>query len=219
MPKDDDLLKVSSEEAQFLKHIIPTEMKKKGCKFCCSEHRQKAEAEYARLPNTTGGFLAAHKFLESKGEVISYRSIKNHLMYHYARQELEERVREFGDEMERWTTSRPTKEQRLINWIDILYRRIILYESHNDTTDSKENSKISEVVVKLIDQANKCQIELDKSRQQLDLVRMFIDKFTKIVQEHMEISTSKESNMILGQALISILESAQQVIGEMTENE
>jgi hypothetical protein len=219
MAKEDDLVKVSSEEAQFLKHIIPTEMTKKACKFCCSENRHKAEEEYSKMSNTTGGYLAAHKFLQSKGELISYTSVKNHLIYHFARKELEERIREFGDEMERWTTSRPTREHRLENFIDILYRRIQILESHIDTTDSKDNTRISEVIVKLMDQVNKCQTELDKSRQQIDLVRMFIGKFTKIVQQHMETSTSKETNMILGQALISVLESAQQLLGEMTPNE
>lgn len=210
---------VFQDITEFTKAIQPTEYKKVNCKFCCSAHRHAAEAEFVRINNV----MAVVKFLQGRGELITYNAVRNHLTYHFGRKEIEERLKEHGEEMEKWRQLRPTKEQRLEDFIDILFRRIHLLEAHSDSTDTKDDAKdktkVAETVAKLIDQVNKCQTELDKSREETAFVHIFIEKFAGMVELHIKNSPSREASQVLAAALVSVLDEARKLVGDLPQNE
>jgi len=208
-----------SDISEFTKHIEPSDFHSNKCKFCCSEFRQAAEREYEKIAGASGAISAIHKFLISRGESISLSSVKNHINYHFGKKVSEERMKEYGEEVEKWKSLRPSKEKRLQEFIDILYRRIHIIEANSDIQSGKDKLKHSETIVKLMDQVNKCQAEIDKHKNQTGMIKVFIDNFVDIVQKHMEEIPSREATKALAEALTSVLEEAQKMVGDLSENE
>lgn len=208
-----------SDISEFAKNMDPIEFHSNKCKFCCSEFRHLAEKEYEKISNNTGAISAIHKFLTSRGEVISLSAVKNHLLFHFGKQVFEERLKEYGEEIEKWKNIRPSKEHRLQEFIDILYRRIYIIESNSESIDQREKAKNAEIIVKLIDQVNKCQAEIDKNQKQTEMIKFFIQRFCEIVKDHMENTPSREATKILGETLVSILDEANKIVGDLFNNE
>lgn len=207
-----NISKTFSNISDFAKGIEPAEFTRANCKFCCSAYRKEAEVKYTETPS----FSAVKNYLISKGEEISLASIKNHLTYHFGRKEIEERLKEYHEEMDRWRKLRPSKVERLQDFIDILYRKIHLLEAQTDSPDPKDKAKNAEVLAKMIDQVNKCQAEIDKHRQETEIIRIFINRFTEIVEVQMKENISKEVSNILASALVTILEEAHNLVGDLS---
>lgn len=183
---------------------------KTNCKLCNSKYRKDAEEKYAR----TGNMLNVHRFLQDSGEDISYQAVRNHLLIHYRRPELEERLREYAEDIHSWSKIRQEKEVIHREHIAILQRRIRLLEATTDDTNPEAQRKTAETVAKLIDQIGKEQERLEALKGDESSIKVLFLKFEDMVKVKLENMTSPEARV----ALVDLLEGFAQIVAEFEED-
>lgn len=179
---------------------------KTNCKLCISPHRTSAEEEYAKSAN----ILKVHRRLADDGEQISYNAVRNHLLVHYRRPELEERLRDYANDIHSWSKIRQEKEEMHRGHISILQRRIMLIEAMTDDMNSESQRKTADSVAKLIDQIGKEQERLEKLRNDESPIKILFLKFEDMVKIKLENMTSADARV----ALVDILENFASIVSE-----
>lgn len=183
---------------------------KNSCKLCQSKLRNEAEEKFARM----GNMLNVHRFLQDGGEDISYQAVRNHLLVHYKRPELEERLREYAEDISSWVKIRQEKEEIHLEHIAILQRRIRLMEATTDDSNPETQRRTAETVAKLIDQIGKEHERIDALKSDESPIKILFLKFEDMVKVKLENMSSPEARV----ALADLLEGFAQIVAEFENN-
>ena len=181
-----------------------------GCKLCNSEYRSEAEDLWEKNNNIN----SVHRLIESKGEKISYPAIRRHLNTHYKKKESLEKKIEYIKDLKIWRANRIEKENRLDLLMSILEKRIVELAAEQDGNTDDSGRKMSETMVKLIQQLLVCQQTADDYKQLLEPVKLIIARLQNIVKE--EVQTN--SGMDVRKALMNVVSSLEKDVHEIMKN-
>jgi len=180
------------------------------CKLCLSKHRREIEDYFEQSSNIT----SCHRLLKSKGEDISYRTVRTHLTNHYSAIEQQELVRNFTSELVRWRTVNVDRESRIGTLMAVLERRMIDIAANIDGRGGEETLKATDVLCKLASQILSCQSELDSVRKDKEAVSQFLDQLQDVIRQHIDNSKNHE----VKKGLIELVGSLESKIGGLLSN-
>ena len=198
---------------EMIENIINEQMNlihKAGCKLCNSEHRSEAEDLWEKNNNIN----SVYRLIESKGEKVSYPAIRRHLISHYKKKESLEKKIEYIKDLKIWRANRIEKEDRLDLLMSILEKRIVELAAEQDGNTDDSGRKMSETMVKLIQQLLACQQTADDYKQLLEPVKLIIARLQNIVKE--EVQTN--SGMDVRKALMNVVSSLEKDVHEIMKN-
>jgi len=178
------------------------------CKLCNSEFRNEAEELWDRMGNLT----AVHKMLTSKGEDIHKSSVRNHLMNHFAQPFREERLKEYTEDVKAWSEMEQSKEERLASYLVLIDRQIHKLNSMTDESSTDAMRKTSDIVVKLMEEAAKIEDRLEKHRQRMEPIQIFVQKFRDTMMVHLEKMDSEDGRVALVEILDTVEKEASEII-------
>lgn len=180
------------------------------CKLCLSKHRREIEDYFEQSNNIT----SCHRLLKSKGEDISYRTVRTHLTNHYSAIEQQELVRNFTSELVRWRTVNVDRESRIGTLMAVLERRMIDIAANIDGRGGEETLKATDVLCKLASQILSCQSELDSVRKDKEAISQFLDQLQDVIRHHIDNSKNHE----VKKGLIELVGSLESKIGGLLSN-
>lgn len=192
--------------ANFQKNLIHNS----GCKLCHSENRVEAEEMWEKTNNMNAVF----RLMESKGEKISYPAIRSHLINHYKKQESLEKISNYAKDLKLWRQNKIEKEERLETIMSILEKRIIEIAAEQDGDTGESGRKMSDTLVKLVQQLMSCQQSLDEHKQIMEPVNLIVARLQNIVKE--EINSNSGSDV--RKALINVVSSLEKDVHEIIKN-
>tara|TARA_B100001778_G_scaffold334977_1_gene350088 strand:+ start:6819 stop:7478 length:660 start_codon:yes stop_codon:yes gene_type:complete len=173
---------------------------KSNCKLCNSIHRDDAEAKFM----ASGNYFAVYKFLDGLGEKISPNAVRNHLENHFMKPLLELRMKDYADDLKGWLNNYQSKEQRLEGYLTLIDRQIHMLNANTDNTNSEQMRKNSDAVVKLMKEATNIEEILEKHREGMQPIMIFIERFRDTIRDQLQSLESAEARMALVQILESI---------------
>ncbi len=204
-------------EDQALKNInsitkqkADTVIIKSNCKLCNSAFRQDAEEIYGHEKNLT----SVHRMLKSNNEDISIPAIRSHMLNHFIDANRHEKMREYVEDLAKWKDISASKSERLQTYLSILEKRIFQIASAVEDRTDPESMKQTEVLNKLIDQANTIQVALSEENGRIEPARIVIKKLQEIIEIRVRSSKSPE----LKNVLIDLVSDLQGNIGGLLEN-
>jgi hypothetical protein len=203
------------DEKQLEKQIVPIENKletlfkvtdelkgdvvcKSNCKLCNSHLRAEAEEKFM----ASGNYFAVYKHLNAKGESISPNAVRNHLENHFMKPLLELRMKDYAEDLKGWLNTYQTKEQRLEGYLSLIDRQIHLLNANTSNTNTDQMRKTSDAVVKLMKEAAHIEEILEKHREGMKPIMIFVERFRDAIGEQLQSIESAEARM----ALVQILE-------------
>lgn len=213
--ENSDIKKYNSEKVEFsMLDSIASDQNKlihnSGCKLCNSEFRSEAEELWEKTSNMN----AVYRLLESKNNRISYPSIRSHIINHYKKQETLEKISNYAKDLNIWRKNKVEKEERLSIIMSILEKRILEIAAEQDGDTSELGRKMSDTMVKLVQQLISCQQVLDEHKQVMEPVKLIISRLQSIVKE--EISSNNGNDV--RKALINVVSSLEKDVHEIMKN-
>lgn len=181
---------------------------KSNCKLCNSIHREEAESKFMAC----GNYYSVYKHLISIGEQISVNAVRNHLENHFMKPLLELRMKDYADDLKKWLKTYQTKEQRLEGYLSLIDRQIHLLNANTDNTDGESMRKNTDAVVKLMKEATNIEDTLEKYREGMRPIMIFIERFRTSIVGHLQNLESAEARMALVQILEDIEKDAEGII-------
>ena len=217
MKQNNQILKYSNNDQksapEIIENIIDEQMNlicKNGCKLCNSDHRSEAEDLWEKNQNMN----AVHRFIESKGEKVSYPAIRRHLISHYKKKESLDKRAEYIKDLKVWRANRIEKEERLDLLMSILEKRIVELAAEQDGNTDDPGRRMAETMVKLIQQLLSCQQAADEYKQLLEPVKLIIERLQNIVKEEVQTSSGND----VRKALMNVVSSLEKDVHEIMKN-
>lgn len=181
---------------------------KANCKLCNSSFREEAEEKFM----ASGNYFAVYKYLSSKGETISPNAVRNHLENHFAKPLLELRMKDYADDLKGWLNNFQTREQRLYGYLSLIDRQIHLLNANTNNTNPEQMRKNTDAVVKLMKEATNIEEMLEKYREGMQPIMVFLERFRDAIREQLQTLESAEARM----ALVQILETIEKDVEGIT---
>lgn len=188
------------------KVLTAEEVFKSNCKLCNSKCRREAEDKYVKTIN----FSHVHRWLQDQGEQISFHAVRNHLTNHFRRPELETRLKEYAEDIGAWSKIRQDRQERHMEHIAILSRRMHMLEAMTDNNEPEAQRKTAETVAKIIEQIGKEEERIEDMKQEESPIRILFYRFEDIIKTKVENISSPEARV----ALLDILESIAKLVEE-----
>jgi hypothetical protein len=180
---------------------------KSNCKFCQSKFRQKAEDEYDKLNN----MKIVHKFLQSKGEEISYMAVRNHILIHYKKQERALKLQEYSGELKKWLAMRQDRRASIEGRIAILSNEMVLIAAETVPLSLDERRRSVDAIKKISDTITGLEDKQDEIEGRMEPVYILIENLKNIISSRIKKSTSEE----VKRELMSVLEDLSKSVGDL----
>lgn len=181
---------------------------KSNCKLCNSKHRDDAEAKFM----ASGNYFSVYKYLDNIGEKISPNAVRNHLENHFMKPLLELRMKDYAEDLKSWLNGYQTKEQRLEGYLALIDRQIHLLNASTNNTNADQMRKNSDSVVKLMKEATNIEEVLEKYKEGMQPIMIFIERFRDIIRDQLQNIESTEARMALIQVLESVEKDAEGIL-------
>jgi len=198
-----DLEKLSTSIFQIIDSCPSSEVvMRSNCKFCCHPVRQKAEEQYERS-NRTGFSLVEKIFREYETSnpdypKISYSAIRSHLVYHYAQQEKQIRLKEYSANLRNWLNYRAGNGEKLEIMKSTLEMKFHDVASLSSIEPSKQADTLSKLTAAILSVIN-TQAQLTGDIDSASLVKThFMNVWANVI--------SAQKNPIIKQELVAALE-------------
>jgi hypothetical protein len=206
-----ELAKVNKQSRslyEFAENLNVTDVVfRSNCLLCKSAHRKEAEELYSR----TTSYTKVHRFLENKGEAISYPAVAQHIKKHFLTPIMNARIQDYAENLKEFSNIQQGQIERYHHHINMLDRRILMIEANTDEEDIDSQRKTGETVSKLMDQIHKLETNLTEIEQAKEPVKILLTKFDNIVRVKIEDVTSPEARMIVEEILEEFIRSAEEL--------
>jgi hypothetical protein len=171
---------------------------KSNCKFCQSKIRREAEEEYEKTKN----IKKVYDFFTSHGESTTYLSVRNHIQLHYLKQEKILKLKEYADDIKEWASIKRTRQQQLMERINMLRREMCLIASEtDDTLDINERRSSAMIIYKLSDSITSLEDKIEEMNKEMEPVEIIIERIKNIIN----IKVNNMNDAKVKQALTEVL--------------
>ena len=159
-----------------------------NCKFCMSEHRHEGEEYYEKTKNITATF----NFFKKNNESISYNAIRNHIVRHYKKHEIQLKLKEWAEDIPAFVAIKKDRKSTLEERIAILTHQMAVICSETEGSGLEERRKTADVVKKLSDAITSLEDKMEEIDQTMEPVFIIIQKLKDIVSIRIKSSESEE---------------------------
>jgi len=171
----------------FIQVVEDTTINKKNCKLCQSKYREEAEAIFE-----TKTMKAAERFLIEKGEQISYLSIRNHLTKHYMGTQRLNSVKEWLEEINKFSDGNYNRRINLHGRINALMREFVVIAAETDGQNLDERRRSSDILKKLSDAISGLEDKVDEIDNEFSVGEIIIENLQELLASRMKRTTSEE---------------------------
>lgn len=161
---------------------------KTNCKTCMSEFRQEAEEQYEKTHSLT----ATHLFLKNKGEDITYLAVRNHILCHYKKHEMNMRLKEWAEDIPAFVQQDKNKKAALEERIAILSQQLMAIASQAHDGNLEEQRRTSEATRKLSESILLHEKKIEEMDHAMEPVFIIIEKLKDIVSIRIKQSNSED---------------------------
>ena len=190
---DDDYFKKIGNSVENTLIIKP------NCKLCNSKFRAEAETLYEEKKN----FKYIHKWLESKGESMNYKSVCNHFREHVERQNTDLMVKEYADHMSKYRLDQTDDMERLEARRDMFEKSLIVLSAKNDTTQNTEELRKNAAALKsLNDSIVNIEKQISEIKKENEPVIVVLKTLQVLINENLKQTDSQE----VKKALVGLLD-------------
>ena len=200
---------IEKVEEKFMHLVDNTEITKTNCKLCQSAFRADAEEKFEQ----TNNMKAVSLFLLDKGEKICYHSIRNHLTKHYLGSRRLDNVKEYLEEVNRFSVGKYNRRDNLNFRINALRREFLLISTETDdmvgSVDDRRRS--ADILKKLSDGISGLEDKIDEIDNELTPVEVMIENLQGILADKIY-STSNEE---VKRAFLDLLNELSDTMGDM----
>ena len=193
----------STPICDYIKGINPDFKPRTNCKFCMSPIRTEAEAEYER----TNNIRAVEIFLIKNKESISYNAIRNHIIEHYKKYEIQLRLKEWAEDIPAFMQYGKDRTQILEERKAILTQQMIVIASETEGKSLEDRRKSAEAIKKLSDAITTLEDKIDERELKMEPVFIIIEKLQDIISIRMKSNSSEEVKRELMTVLEQLAES------------
>ena len=184
MPKKNEAIGAKANELQKSKQfsklvgtISDEKITRKNCKCCNSKHRTAAEEIYEQR----GSVKAVKRFLDSKGDVISYLAVRNHIHRHYMGQARNSYVKEWANDLGKYAGALGDRKYMILERLAIMRRDMCLIAAESDSVALDERRRSADIVKKLSDGMSTLEDKLDQLDKDLEPVEIVIENIKIIL--------------------------------------
>jgi len=166
---------------------------KVNCKLCQCEFRLEVEELFEKGQS----ILSICKFLNTKGVIIAYPSIRNHLLYHYLSPIKSRALQEYADDVSGWIDSKRDRDDELQIQIAMLNRKLFHIElavEDKDIDTVLRSSKISTEIIQTINDLEDKRKALSDDMKPIEVV---INNLSNIIANQIKNATSTETREAL----------------------
>jgi len=174
-----------------------------NCKFCMSEFRHAAEENYEKTKNITATF----NFLKKHNEEISYNAIRNHIIRHYKKHEIQLKLKEWAEDIPAFVAAKKDRKSTLEERIAILTHQLAMICSETDGCCLEERRKTADAAKKLSDAITSLEDKIEEIDQSMEPVFIIIEKIKDIVSLRIKSNDSEEVKRELMTVLEQLAES------------
>lgn len=204
-----EIIVTQSEESGDFKKFVENLASRRvasvdSCKLCNSPNRAAAEAMADRSPN----IAAIKRFIESKGEEISYNAISNHINNHYIAEHDEANLSVFAEKLSKWSKVPKSDEHLLRRYIETLDMEAMHLISKNADLDIAERRKNDELFVKLCAQLDAFREQLKKLEGEKTEAEIVVTSVNKII--NLKIQGTNDASV--KKALIEVVEALKKAL-------
>jgi len=202
MAKKKEIEKVKE---RFINLIENTEITKTNCKLCQSAFREEAEEKF----ETSNNIKAVRRFLIDSGEDICYHSIRNHLTKHYLGSQRLNSVKEYLEEVNRFSIGKYDRRANLDFRINALRREFLLISTDTDdmTRSVDERRRSADILKKLSDGISGLEDKVDEIDNELSPVEVVIENLQGILASKIKSTSNEETKRILMDILNELADS------------
>ena len=202
------ITRISSQIIPYKNDEIMEIVTKVNCKLCQCDFREEAESEFEK----TNNYRAIQVWLQrEKSLTISYPAVRNHMLYHFKGHQRKEFLREYAEDVEKWSNLYKNKTDALKNRIAILDREMVNIAAESDDLPIDERRKNAETVKKIADTLLVYETKLQEFEKKLEPVQIVLNQLQIIVKDEIKNIGSEETK----RALVSVLERLDESVGEL----
>lgn len=169
------------------------ESTKPNCKLCNSKLRKDAE----KLVETGASVMAVFRFLEQKGEEISYNAVSNHVNYHFRGKQTETDLLEYSTQLQKWANLSTSDEVLLSRYIRVLDMEAMYLAAKNAKVDLNERRKNDDIILKITSQINQLKDSLREIHSDLRPVEILVKSLNRIIENKLQGTVSAETRRAL----------------------
>ena len=181
-------IKKVEEEDKLVTLVQDTKISKKNCKLCQSEFRVEAEEKYEQSNNVR----AVRRFLLDKGEEICYQSVRNHLLKHYLGSQRLESVKEWLEDVDRYSCNKYDRRVNLYGRIKALSREFVLIAAETDGMPIDDRRRSADILKKLSDGMSGLEDKIDEIDNGLALIEVVIENLQGLLADKIKSTPNEE---------------------------
>jgi len=181
-------IKKVEEEDKLVTLVQDTKISKKNCKLCQSEFRVEAEEKYEQSNNVR----AVRRFLLDKGEEICYQSVRNHLLKHYLGSQRLESVKEWLEDVDRYSCNKYDRRVNLYGRIKALSREFVLIAAETDGMPIDDRRRSADILKKLSDGMSGLEDKIDEIDNELTPIEVMLENLQGILADKIKNTSNEE---------------------------
>jgi hypothetical protein len=209
MAKNREIQKVQGSSICTTLDDSSVAISKSNCKFCQSKFRKEAEALYEKYSNIT----AVHKFFtDEKKEDVSYLAIRNHIHKHYFGELRLMSVKEWAEDVDRFSAGKFDQRKMLLERIAIMRREMCLIAADTDSVDLKERRISSDAIKKLSDGIGACEEKLEKVDKEYEQIEIVIENLKNILANKINKTDSEAVKRVLMEVLQELADNLSELL-------
>jgi hypothetical protein len=173
---------------------VKNKIERINCKLCQSEFRNEAEEFYEKNGKN---YKRLQEWLEKKNVIISFPSVRNHIIYHFKAQERNESLVEYSSDIKKWIDNQPDKIRAIKVRMAILEKEMVNIAASGEDLPIDERRKNADVVKKLADTLLIYQDKLDKISEQMEPVMIVVNQLKIIVNDEIKNNNNEQIKRVL----------------------
>ena len=179
---------IKKVDEQFISLVDNTIITKTNCKLCQSEFRAEAEEIFEKR----NSIKAVERFLIEKGEQISYLSIRNHLLKHYLGSQRLESVKEWLEDIDRYSHNKYDRRINLYGRIKAMRREFVLIAAETDGMPLDDRRRSADILKKLSDGISGLEDKVDEMDNELSPIEVLIENLQGILASKIKNTQNEE---------------------------
>jgi hypothetical protein len=200
-------IKKVEKEQKFVSLIQDTQIIKTNCKLCQSKFRAEAEEKFEQSNN----IRAVRRFLLDNGEEICYQSVRNHLLKHYLGSQRLESVKEWLEDVDRYSCSKYDRRINLYGRVKALNREFALIAAGTDGMPLDDRRRSADILKKLSDGVSGLEDKIDEIDNELAPVEIIIENLQGLLADKIKSTPNEE----VKRAFMDLLNELSDTMGDM----
>lgn len=192
---------------------VDQEVIREGCKLCLSRHREEAEALYDR----TRIISRSHKLLVDSGESISYNAVRNHLVYHHSAIASNSLVKEYAEEVKKWSALQTDSRSALRRTMAMLEREMHTLAAQTEEMDLENRRKVSDTINKYANTLLAYRVKLEDLDRAQEPITIVFNQLQVLMEEEIKSLNDPKAKRAMANVIDKLSETCGDILVEVRD--